>query len=211
MWYNKLKCQRGEGTICCRNALKKTNPDMARMVEKNDRRVRLAIGFWSVFALVFYFVAAFSEVLASKGWFWAVVVVPIIPVAIFLFGGGLKLMDPAFEGEVTKMVFSVRMEVTSAMKSKGGTTRGGLSARQVNYTKFWVKDRQGRVHKYAVQLPDNRIDLGIKVGDRVRKYHGLKYPILLSDPVSICPICGSPNSEKDPYCYDCGFSILSEV
>ena len=184
---------------------------MARMVEKNDRRVRLAIGFWSVFALVFYFVAAFSEVLASKGWFWAVVVVPIIPVAIFLFGGGLKLMDPAFEGEVTKMVFSVRMEVTSAMKSKGGTTRGGLSARQVNYTKFWVKDRQGRVHKYAVQLPDNRIDLGIKVGDRVRKYHGLKYPILLSDPVSICPICGSPNSEKDPYCYDCGFSILSEV
>ncbi len=191
--------------------LKKSNPDMARLVEKNDRRVRTRILLRTVFLLAFYFIAVYAEVAASKGHFWALIVLPVIPLAVFLFGGGLRLLDPAFEGVVTKMVFSVRMEVTSAMKSKGGTTKGGLSARQVNFTKFWIKDRQGKVHKYAVQLPDNRIDLGIKVGDRIRKYHGLKYPVLLSDPVSICPICGSPNSEKDPYCYDCGFSILSRT
>lgn len=191
--------------------LRKTNPDMAQRVEKHDRRILRRIVLWSVFLLAFYFTIVYTEVTASKGQFWALVIVPILPAFAFIANGGFKLFDPAFEGEVTKVVFSIRMEVSGAMKGKGGTTRGGMSARQVNYTKFWVKDRQGKVHKYAVQLPDNRIDLCINVGDRVRKYHGLKYPILLSDPVSICPICGSFNSVKDPYCYDCGYSILKKL
>lgn len=203
--------KRKAGCKVLHERLKKINPDMALRVERHDNRILRRFALWTVFLLLFYFVAVYGEVSASKGVLWALVIVPVIPVGTFIANGGLKLFDPAFEGEVTKVVFSIRMEVTSAMKGKGGTTRGGMSARQVNYTKFFVKDCEGKIHKYAVQLPDNRIDLGIKVGDRVRKYHGLKYPILLQYPASICPICGSFNSEKDPYCYDCGYSIMSKI
>ena len=147
--------------------------------------------------------------------FWALILLPIIPCAVFLLVGGLRLFDPAFEGRVTKVVFSVRLETsgTPRLYSDGSTQRTGSSmrARQVNYVKFFVTDRRGKQHRYAVQLPNRRTDLGIKVGDRIRKYHGLPYPILLSNPASICPVCGNVNQKNDPVCYDCSFSVVKEV
>ena len=194
--------------------LKKTNPDIAELVVKNDRHILVRFGIWSVLVMAFYFLVVYTPVLEYKGLFWALILLPLIPVSVFIFVGGLKLFDPAFEGEVTNVVFSVRLEVGNKMG--GGVSRAGrsiatTSSRQVNYTKFFVTDRRGKQHRYAVQLPNNRTDLGIKVGDRIRKYHGLPYPILLSDPTSICPVCGSVNHKNDPACYDCSFSIVKEV
>ena len=195
----------------------KTNADIANFVSQNDRRIWVRCGVWSVLLLAFYLIVVYTPVLERKGLFWALILLPVIPVLVFILVGGLKLFDPAFEGEVTKVVFSVRLDASDNPRlsvSRGSNRKvgaGGMSARQVNYTKFFVTDRYGKKYRYAVQLPDNRIDLGITVGDTVRKYHGLPYPILLKSPTSICPVCGSVNQKSDPYCYDCGFSILKDV
>lgn len=197
--------------------LQRTNPDIAQFVTKNDKRVRFHFYILTAFLILFYFLVIYEYVLVSKGLIWALVVVPIIPVMTFFLSGGMCLFDPSFEGEVTKVVFSVRLDASDNPRlssARGGSVKvkvGSMSARQVNYTKFYVIDRYGKKHRYAVQLPDNRIDLGIKAGDRIRKYHGLPYPILLSDPMSICPVCGSVNHKNDPYCYDCGFSVVKEI
>lgn len=195
----------------------KTNADIANFVSQNDRRIWVRFGVWSALLLAFYLIVVYTPVLERKGLFWALILLPVIPVLVFILVGGLKLFDPAFEGEVTKVVFSVRLDASDNPRlsvSRGSNRKvgaGGMSARQVNYTKFFVTDRYGKKYRYAVQLPDNRIDLGITVGDTVRKYHGLPYPILLKSPTSICPVCGSVNQKSDPYCYDCGFSILKDV
>lgn len=200
-----------------RERLQKSNPDMAELVHRQDKKIRLRFAIWTILLLLFYLFVVYTPVLERKGLFWALILLPIIPCAVFVLVGGLRLFDPAFEGEVTKVVFSVRLDVAGNPRglstSRGGSIKvgaGGSGARQVNYTKFFVTDKRGRQHRYAVQLPNNRIDLGIKVGDRIRKYHGLPYPILLSDPASICPVCGSSNHKSDPYCFDCGGSILKE-
>ena len=195
----------------------KTNADIANFVSQNDRRIWVRFGVWSVLLLAFYLIVVYTPVLERKGLFWALILLPVIPILVFILVGGLKLFDPAFEGEVTKVVFSVRLDASDNPRlsvSRGSNRKvgaGGMSARQVNYTKFFVTDRYGKKYRYAVQLPDNRIDLGITVGDTVRKYHGLPYPILLKSPTSICPVCGSVNQKSDPYCSDCGFSILKDV
>lgn len=196
--------------------LEQSNPDIAHHVQNNDRRIRIRFAIWTILLLLFYLFVVYTPVLERKGLFWALILLPVIPCAVFVFVGGLRLFDPAFEGEVTKVVFSVRLDVAGNPRGLSATRTGrvgagGGSARQVNYTKFFVTDKRGRQHRYAVQLPNNRIDLGIKVGDRIRKYHGLPYPIFLSDPASICPICGSSNHKSDPYCFDCGGSILKDL
>ena len=197
--------------------LKKTNPDIANLVSKNDRRIWVRFAVWSVLTMAFYCLVVYHPVLEHKGLGWALVLLLVIPCAVFLLAGGLRLFDPAFEGKVTKVVFSVRLDASDNPRlavSRGSNRQvgaGGMSARQVNYTKFFVTDRRGKQHRYAVQLPNNRTDLGIKVGDRIRKYHGLPYPILLSDPASICPVCGSVNQKNDPVCYDCSFSVVKEA
>lgn len=194
--------------------LEKTNPDIAEFIKKKDKRVWLRFLGLTGFFLAFYFLVVMEYVLASKGLFWAIAVVPFLPVAAFIMTGCISLFDPAFEGMVTKVVFSVRLDAqNNARGSVGRSGRVGsvMSVRQVNYTKFFITDRYGKKYRYAVQLPNNRIDLGIVVGDTVRKYHGLPYPILLKNPASICPVCGSVNHKNDPCCYDCGFSILKDV
>ena len=192
--------------------LEKTNPDIADRIQKNDKKIRIRFALWTILLVTFYLFVVFTPVLERKGLFWALILLPVIPCAVFVFVGGLRLFDPAFEGEVTKVVFSVRLDVAGNPRGLSATRNGRVgasgSARQVNYTKFFVTDQNGKQHRYAVQLPNNRIDLGIKVGDTIRKYHGLPYPILLNDPVSICPVCGSVNHKNDPHCYDCGYSIL---
>lgn len=194
-----------------RERLQKSNPDIARHVQKKDKKICIRFALWTVLLLVFYFSVVYAEILRSKGLFWALLMVLIIPAGVFVSVGGFQLLDPAFEGRITKVKFSIRMEVASqgrASVNGYGSAKGGMRARQVNYVKLFVEDEKGRVHRYAMQLPDNRVELGYKAGERVRKYHGLPYPILLSDPVSICPICGSANHKTDPYCFDCGYSIL---
>ena len=197
--------------------LARSNPDVAALVQKNDRRILWRFAIFSVLLLAFYMIVVYMPVYDRKGLLWALVPLPVIPLAVFLLVGGLRLFDPSFEGEVTKVVFSVRLDASdnprlAATRAAGVRVgAGGMSARQVNYTKFFVTDRYGKKHRYAVQLPNNRVDLGIKVGDRIRKYHGLPYPILLSAPASICPICGSMNVKSDPVCYDCGFSVVTSL
>lgn len=197
--------------------LKKTNADIANLVSKNDRRIWTRFAVWSVLVMAFYLLMLYNSVLEYKGGFWALILLPVIPCAVFLLVGGLRLFDPAFEGRVTKVVFSVRLEASGNPRllcSDGTTKRVGganMRARQVNYVKFFVTDRRGKQHRYAVQLPNKRTDLGIKVGDRIRKYHGLPYPILLSNPASICPVCGNVNQKNDPVCYDCSFSVVKEA
>ena len=81
--------------------LARSNADIAALEKKNDRHIWMRFGIISVAVLLFYLIVVYMPVLESKGLFWALIFLPIIPPVVFILVGGLRLFDTSFEGEVT--------------------------------------------------------------------------------------------------------------
>ena len=189
------------------------NPDLQEIVRANDRRLLCKwLGTTAVILLVdvlFLFPTAAGYV----GWVQsALLCMALLALPFFAFGVPAWISDTGFVGTVLSTRFSVRLEAFSRIG--GGIGRGGrpyASTRgynQVNYCKMTVRSDDGSVRTRTVRLPGDSETFPLREGDRIVKFRGLPYPVILGCKTPFCVACGHMDDDGKGECRGCGCSLI---
>lgn len=189
------------------------NTDLIALVKKRDRRF---LWKWLGYTLLTAILAAvcFGPAANEYG----------IPVAIllalgflllpFLLCGGIAwVTDRGYAGTVRDLDFSVRLETQDTLgvvtvKGVGRKQTRRASAGQVNYCKVTVLTDEGAVKALTLRLPGDSETFPLKVGDRIVKYRGLPYPVIVGCKTPICTVCGHMDDDGKGECRGCGCSLI---
>lgn len=189
------------------------NTDLISMVKDRDRRFLLKwliiTALCLVLAIVFFKPAATHygvpvAILMALG-------LGILP--FFACGGWGWITDRGFSGTVLDMDFSVRLEMHDRMGAGfvRGTRKGYTHSRgatQANYCRVTVSTDQDSIKTFTVRLPGDSEAFPLKVGNRIVKYRGLPYPVIVECKTPVCVVCGHPDDDGKGECRSCGCSLV---
>ncbi len=189
------------------------NPDLREIVKANDRRFLLK--WLCTTAAILLVEALFLLPTAAEyvGWLQAsLLCIALLTVPFFAFGGPAWVRDTSFVGTVLSTQFSVRLETFSRIG--GGIGKGGrpyASTRgynQVNYCKMTIRSDDEAVQTRTVRLPGDSETFPLRVGDRIVKFRGLPYPVILGCKTPFCVVCGYMDDDGKGECRGCGCSLI---
>ena len=178
------------------------NPDLQKLVKM--KYVRL-FGRWAIWAVTLtileiiwfydYFTDRMNELSA------AIIAAFLYILPFFLMKGHLLLADRAWEGTITDIVYD------RVVKVNGGDRRKIA----YNYEATLTIENGGDYRFYVLPCTGASMRYTYKVGDRIRKYAGLRYPVFIEIPEGlnqICPVCGHDVEENLTNCLKCGASAI---
>ena len=189
------------------------NPDLIEIVRANDRRFLRRWLCTTAAILLFEILFLFRTAVEYVGGLQAALLcVGLLVIPFFAFGGVAWVRDKSFVGTVLSTQFSVRLEAFSRIG--GGIGKGGrpyASTRgynQVNYCKMTIRSDDESVHTRTVRLPGDSETFPLRVGDRIVKYHGLPFPVILGCKTPFCVVCGHMDNDGKGECRGCGCSLI---
>ena len=189
------------------------NEDLIAAVRKNDRRFLCKWLCMTIAVLLFEVLFLFRTAAAYIGGIQAVLLcIVLFVLPFFTCGGVARLVDQGFAGTVLTTRFSVRLEAFSRIG--GGIGRGGrpyASTRgynQVNYCKMVIRTDKDTLKTRTVRLPGDSETFPIREGDRVVKYRGLPYPVVVGCKTPVCVACGYMDDDGKGECRGCGCSLV---
>lgn len=189
------------------------NPDLREIVRADDRRFLWKWLGTTAAILLFEVLFLFPTAAGYVGWVQsALLCAALLVLPFFAFGGPAWISDTGFVGTVLSTRFSVRLEAFSRIG--GGIGRGGrpyASTRgynQVNYCKMTIRSDDGSIRTRTVRLPGDSETFPLRVGDRVVKFRGLPYPVILGCKTPFCVVCGHMDDDGKGECRGCGCSLI---
>ena len=189
------------------------NPDLIAIVKANDRRFLLK---WLIITAVCLVLAIVFFKPAATHYGVPVAILMALGLGILPFfacGGWGWITDRGFSGTVLDMDFSVRLEMHDRMGAGfvRGTRKGYTHSRgatQANYCKMQVRADDETVQTFTVRLPGDSEAFPLKVGNRIVKYRGLPYPVIVGCKTPVCVVCGHPDDDGKGECRSCGCSLV---
>ena len=189
------------------------NTDLIAVVRQRDRRFLLK---WLITtAILTAFAVAFFKPAAN---FYGVPIAILLALGFvvlpFILCGGIEwISDRGFTGTVEDLDFSVRLETHDTM---GVVTTKGISKKrikhasavQVNYCRITVLTDEGKGKTCTVRLPGDSGSFPLHKGDRIVKYRGLPFPVVLGCKTPLCAVCGHPDDDGKGECRLCGGSLI---
>lgn len=189
------------------------NPDLISIVRANDRRFLCKWLCTTAAVLLFEVLFLFPTAAGYVGGVQAALLCMVLPIVPFFAFGGLSwVRDIGFVGTVLSTKFSVRLETFSRIG--GGIGKGGrpyASTRgynQVNYCQMTVRSDDESVQTRTVRLPGDSETFPLRTGDRIVKFHGLPYPVILGCKTPFCVVCGQMDDDGKGECRGCGCSLI---
>ncbi len=189
------------------------NTDLISMVKDRDRRFLLK---WLITTALTAILAAVCSRPAANRYGVPVAILMALGFVILPFfacGGWGWITDRGFSGTVEDLDFSVRIEMydTMGIGTVRGTRRGKpklRSAQQANYCRVTVSTDQDSIKTFTLRLPGDSEAFPLKVGNRIVKYRGLPYPIIVGCRTPLCTVCGSMDDDGKGECRCCGCSLI---
>ncbi len=178
------------------------NTDLQRYVRNRYTKLFSVWGIWAAILTVVeinYLFEYFTVRLNMLSSILIALILYILP--FFLMKGHRLFSDPSWEGVVTDIVYD------RLVKASGGNTRKITYRYEATFT----IDCGGDFTFYTLPCTDASMRYVYKIGDRLRKYHGLMYPIFVEIPEGlnqICPVCGHDVEENLKECLQCGHSRI---
>lgn len=189
------------------------NPDLRDIVRASNRRFLCKWLCTTAAILLVEVFFLFPTAAGYVGWVQAALLCAALLVIPFVvFGGPAWVRDTSFVGTVISTQFSVRLEAFSRIG--GGIGKGGrpyASTRgynQVNYCKMAVRLDDGSVRTRTVRLPGDSETFPLREGDRIVKFRGLPYPVILGCKTPFCVVCGHMDDDGKGECRGCGCSLI---
>ena len=190
------------------------NPDLIAFVEKNRRRF-LTKWLFSTALTTILAAACFGLATRAYGLLVAILLALTLILLPFLLCGGIEwVTDKGFTGTVTRMDFSVRLEMHGntgniTVKNTAGHKRLVRSgAGQANYCRITLRTDEEDFKTLTLRLPGDSEAFPLKEGDRIVKYRGLPYPAILGCKTPLCPICGFMDADGKGTCRACDSSLI---
>ena len=179
------------------------------------------IKFWrkwgmsvAVMALV---IGLFLPYLATAWFHWLMggVLFLLLSVVSFLWLGGYRhVTDHGFEGVVEKLDCATGVEMDSHTilrlhRTCPGCRHQAVDQYRVNRCTFFVRTDDGNLVVYKVHYWGFTTEIPVEVGDRIIKYRGLPYPMVLGRKHDLCIVCGRINEgDVDGTCSVCGHTLI---
>lgn len=190
------------------------NEDLIALVKEHDRRFLLKWLLTTAAILLFEVFFLFRTAAAYVGGLQAALLCAGLPVLPFLIYGGVEwLRDRSFTGRVLSTHFTVHLEIYSRIG--GGISRKSMRPymsmrgyNQVNHCKMLIESDDGRIQTRTVRMPADSETFPLREGDRIVKYHGLPFPVIVGCKTPFCVACGHMDDDGKGECRGCGCSLI---
>ena len=180
----------------------KKNGDLRRVVSEKIIRVAAAtlgtaavVSILEVLFVYDYFLNSLGKVNAIVIW----IILSVLP--FFILKGHRLLLDSSWDGKVIAVDYTARVEPITKVNASRIMKRTHLC-------EIYAETDGGAVKQLTLKLEDASLTLPVSVGDRIRHYRGLEYPVIFDKPIQICPFCGYDNPIDAEECMICHHSVI---